>query len=1048
MDYLQINKKTLLGHSLSRILPKGYGQWLYEYLQHFSVSSSVEASDKLVTIPLIVKEKYVELFNFHITVTYLSNHGLCFYGLFEKIEQENRLLLLKTNGEVLHYSENMEKDMTGLQLKDIKNICKACPEMNNVIQAMSETDQNNEEVIVTNVDNDNDVPDIPNLVQKHSSETTTTHNGTNKTSKNHFNTATKEADLVFFSAFSQASANSNKDLESITYKAEIRKQVFNGTTILEVKMNKVDATTLSPPTIKEKSPGILKTFQFPSSTKEVEFLGTLEDQKIVVDTLPTTNNNLKSMYSPLVRKKTPFKFDSEEYIGSAKIQSKQLEEIESISSMSETFDFDEKIMPPQSPSINPVLLSPTSERKQLMFTTRNMPPHSRETYRKISQENLQNDPIVQDNRQQSYKQNVNNIMSVLFKEYLENDLIIEGKDTTSISSTVAKQQKSVIRKLRSKQYPRSTKIYFITFLLYLVLLFCFLFWLNYYTSTTSKRIEMFSDVVQNTYFRNYRTKLTVRDVLYWQAVIQNYVVYNPQTTKDAFASSFYSMLSYNDLLIESLVDIDDDIQLLFYEKNVRIYNQDIEGDFVETAVDSTSQAILKLADRGFKLLDTESLDSTGENSFIGICDYFVMNGMNDLLIRTEQYIEAVKERLFNTLSDSSNLIQLVYILAISMIIAFMLISLLFIFYLSDQFKKFVNILYTITPQQVTKIELNLSKSKLLMKEYCQELDLFTSFDAQNKPSKSSSNSSSPQKIAHKNSSHESFRAANNTLSMRKFLIFLYILFFGLFVCVGLQLGFASIYYTEASNKIVVMKQQQVSLIAALSALDTYGMFNVALEMLIMQNGASKIKNNPSVIELESAVHQLDNIQSFQNSLTDENGDLPLYQQEILYNISCYNVDSSLNSWNGSTTASECIAISNGLTYTGLLKIFMQTESNIENFLNDYQSSSRNSTVLVEMYRDLWNRLSSYASTGNVLILLSFAYSTNSFDALVEDLGNRSVALAWVAGVVCIALGAVTWLFVIRRLSSIPFERKRMLALLPQKIIFNNFLLKKYVANLE
>jgi len=284
--------------------------------------------------------------------------------------------------------------------------------------------------------------------------------------------------------------------------------------------------------------------------------------------------------------------------------------------------------------------------------------------------------------------------------------------------------------------------------------------------------------------------------------------------------------------------------------------------------------------------------------------------------------------------------------------------------------------------------------------------------------------------------------------MRKFFFKMYAFFFGLFICIGLQLGFAAIYYTQASNKLLVIKKQQISMISALQCLDTYGMFNVALEMLIMHNGTTKIKNQPVVTELRYALDQLSDITAFQNSLTDENGNLPLYQQRILYNISCYDANTHLNAWNSSTTAGECLYISNGLTYTGLVKIFTQTELNIDQFIQKYNTSSKSQTELEEMYREIWNRVSSYASTGNVLILLSFLYSTDSFDSLVEELGEKSVLLAWIAGVVCIILGVATWLFGIRKLSRISFERNLMLNLLPKKIISNNFLLKKYVNQLD
>ena len=59
-----------------------------------------------------------------------------------------------------------------------------------------------------------------------------------------------------------------------------------------------------------------------------------------------------------------------------------------------------------------------------------------------------------------------------------------------------------------------------------------------------------------------------------------------------------------------------------------------------------------------------------------------------------------------------------------------------------------------------------------------------------------------------------------------------------------------------------------------------------------------------------------------------------------------------------------------------------------------------------------------------------------------------MTLAWLAVLISIRLGTITWVFIIRRLINEEFGRKKMLALVPNKMILGNYLLKKYVDNLE
>ena len=129
---------------------------------------------------------------------------------------------------------------------------------------------------------------------------------------------------------------------------------------------------------------------------------------------------------------------------------------------------------------------------------------------------------------------------------------------------------------------------------------------------------------------------------------------------------------------------------------------------------------------------------------------------------------------------------------------------------------------------------------------------------------------------------------------------------------------------------------------------------------------------------------------------------------------------------------------------GLMKMLLQLNTVVNSLVSRYENSDKSPMTLEELFGEHWYFYYGYGDTANNLLLNSYTYSTDNYGKLVGDLEEKSTTLAWVAGVVCVVLGLFTWRFVIRRLSRGDHENRKMLSLVPDKFLFNNFMMKKYL----
>ncbi len=88
-----------------------------------------------------------------------------------------------------------------------------------------------------------------------------------------------------------------------------------------------------------------------------------------------------------------------------------------------------------------------------------------------------------------------------------------------------------------------------------------------------------------------------------------------------------------------------------------------------------------------------------------------------------------------------------------------------------------------------------------------------------------------------------------------------------------------------------------------------------------------------------------------------------------------------------------------------------------------------------------NDLSDITAT---LMLLLFTATEVKLQEKVDSLNDTSLIVICVAIAVSIILGLLTWVFVIKKLVDRSFERRRVLAIIPNRLITTNPYLKMYL----
>jgi hypothetical protein len=284
-------------------------------------------------------------------------------------------------------------------------------------------------------------------------------------------------------------------------------------------------------------------------------------------------------------------------------------------------------------------------------------------------------------------------------------------------------------------------------------------------------------------------------------------------------------------------------------------------------------------------------------------------------------------------------------------------------------------------------------------------------------------------------------------SMKKYNLRNYLTFGALFVGLGLMIVFSMIYYFQAFDRISSMKAQHISMYSTLQYANAVTLSSLETQALIMGYNTSKIKNLPVTEVLSEEIETLQGVATLQSSLQDENGVLSQKQHDILFNISCDMVYSENYNVPAFIIITDCNVASKGLGRVGLIDVLSNLASQLVQFQTGFINGPKDAATVKLDYNTYFDTVLHTVNTASTLLLMSFEVTTAEFVSLIQDLENKSLVLAWVALIVSIVLGIIIWRFVIKSLLEKELERKKILALVPIRLILPNYGIKKFILDL-
>ncbi len=600
--------------------------------------------------------------------------------------------------------------------------------------------------------------------------------------------------------------------------------------------------------------------------------------------------------------------------------------------------------------------------------------------------------------------------------------------------------------LQSQKYPKSALYYLLAFIFTQVSLLVFLVWLNFNVSAISKNAEQLNQVITDFYFRSYHTELLNQDIMMLLALrsspdLSQYMSWGV----DASRTDIYNLKNANSKLSNALTYLDDEIQQSFYEQNIRMYERNVYGELESIGKDNLFQSVQRIMENGFANMARDDFAVPGDFYINENMMFILDNSMNDLLIVGEEMVSKLEWKLYDYFDTSRVRLRVSLSIILSILVIFMFSTVAMVVIIKKDTKEFMQKMFVLPHEVTGKLERKLGLFKEALERDSYEGDLLSIYSLHY----SKYNSKGRKKRSHDTNTGNKRTVKYPTENvLKKFSRRNALLFFLLLLCLALTVGCVMIYYKQAVRRVTVMNRQQSNLNYALNYINFLGQFMPAIEITVLLNATTEFRNMPVLEGISSQLQRFKKLDEIQESLKDADGEYTETQKEILFGYDCDKVYTPLYPWPEELMLIECDFSSNGLGRISLAKVLTTLETVLEQFLVQFEVVRYDMDAMLQFYGEYVIQVISYLIDMCFLLMLrSFVASRDDFSSLSKELERQRILLGWMASLISIVLGAMTWIFVVRKLLRREFERKKILALVPTKIIFGNFVLKNYVKRL-
>jgi len=1084
-EFLPVEKEKLIGKSFHSLLPHVYSQPFDNLMKTLYKDLNSKFLDNKIMIPIEIDDASsagcIKFCWLYLTLVYLPEYGFCFHALLSPIKStKERIVIVAPNGSILNFSKEFLEDMSMLKRDSTSmNIYELCPDFERFLSLSSTSAPLRKKLNrsrIKTLENPSATLVSSWLLQ---SERPSSPEGKSKEDFFFFRDTEKEKDirgmksmkLTFYPNFSSPmdlkSPKAKEESTSVDYQVEIFERNLQNTKFFELRMKRIkDEKEISP---KKNSHTFIK---FPSEKDkenptfpQIAHTQTLFTMMSNVSPLKPTLKNSPGRNPSPSRGVSFFNFmktmqSTEEIKLTTTVENDDHHRNKPKLKIIHEPSFDSGIGEdtPRGTPKGMALMSPMSENRKLMLPTTTNGDFE-DVYQSQSRSRRDGSKLIMgpSSSKMDCEAGGDKGNDFVDTKRLEMNLIGEilgdenqEQDDDDISSVILFKKKveahrRLKRILQSRKYQSSAFYYSLCFMFTQASLFVFLVWLNYDVASISKNAEDMNKVITDFYARSFHTELLNQDIMMLLALrssadLSQYMAWGV----DASTTDIYNLKRTNGELANSLSLMEDKVQKDFYEPNIRMYERNTYGELEYIGTDNLFQAVQKIMENGFANMARADFAVPGE-FFINENMLFILdNSMNDLLIIGETIISRLEKRLYDYFDTSKVSLAISLVIILTILVLFMFATLAIVLIIKKDTGEFMQKMFILPFETTARIERKLILFKEALERDSHESDFLSIFRLGRRHSKGKNKASHDTRGNKKRAMRYMNSGILKRFSRKNLLLFLLLL-----LCLALTVGIVMIYYSQALRRVTVMKKQQTNTNYALNYINFLGQFMPALEISVLLNATTDFRNMPVLEGLRSQLQRFKKFDEIQESLKDAYGEYSEVQKEILFGYDCHKIYTPLYPWPEELMLLECDFASGGLGRISLAKTLTALETILEQFLVEFELVRGDMEAMLKFYGDFVIQVISYhIDMGFLLLIRSFVASSKDFSDLSKSLEQQRIVLGWVALLISIALGATTWIFVVRKLLRREFERKKILALVPTRIIFGNFLLKNYVKRLS
>jgi len=254
---------------------------------------------------------------------------------------------------------------------------------------------------------------------------------------------------------------------------------------------------------------------------------------------------------------------------------------------------------------------------------------------------------------------------------------------------------------------------------------------------------------------------------------------------------------------------------------------------------------------------------------------------------------------------------------------------------------------------------------------------------------------------------------------------------------------ALIYFLIAENSVHILNDDKDEIFSSLSGINIQVLLVDEMLQLIMDNGTTQARNRPVIEDFLINIETLREVNELIRVFKGKRKMLTAFQ-EILYNFTCDSCNSTLYYLPDWLQIQMCYENSGGVGRYGLIQGLTEPGNILPNFIAEFEGMEKTAQNINETFHSVGFPLLRFMDVNIVSFLRLYSAVSEDFMKLTSDLKKQGIILASIAVPMIALLGALTWKFVFSKTVQADIKRKKILLMLPAKIILENKYLKKWI----